>query len=144
MYKILFKHVGTKGITRVDHLCGTLSNGDKRAKKCKEVTASALFKATFPDIVHDDSKEAAALPKKSCVVCKPSLSPSYTGTTMVKGLSTEVKMFQCPFKHKNGSGLGHYYAFQGLESDSVFLVFLNSNNEKKIFAWYSNKPTKKG
>lgn len=130
-------NIGTgyfKRFLRIDSLCGIFSSGDKRKKKCEEISQLVGFKHSFSNIIYD--VENAKIAEKKCSKHEPVIENKEYSNSL-SGKNTAVKMFQCPFKNKDGSRQGGYYVCQGVDSNFFFFFHSDKSNLKKLIGYYS-------
>lgn len=116
-----------KKLLRVDSMCGRFSKGYKRQQRCSEWLETDKFKTTFPEIIRDPDN--ADSPLDNCIKDQPLMrNPQFIDALIGKNII--VKMFLSPLMLANGDGKKQFYAFQGIDADSIF--FLYHDNETKI------------
>ncbi|KAK7571993.1 hypothetical protein V9T40_014465 [Parthenolecanium corni] len=110
--------------------------GNYRMKKCQELLNWGGFKNLFPNIIYDEDN--ADLPQKKCTEYQPTvMDPQHSRS--LSDINTTVKMFQCPFKSRDGSNQGKYLVFSGILSDTLFMVRDENNLKKFIGHYYSRE-----
>ncbi|KAM7249451.1 hypothetical protein ACFE04_004064 [Oxalis oulophora] len=116
--KVLHRYEET---LRVDSMCGRFSKGYKRQQKCSEWLETDKFKTIFPEIIRDPDN--ADSPLDNCIKDQPSMrNPQYIDALIGKNII--VKMFLSPLMLANGFGKKQFYAFQGIDADSIFFCIM--------------------
>ncbi|KAK7572141.1 hypothetical protein V9T40_014613 [Parthenolecanium corni] len=90
---------GSQNIGPLSSVVYDTTCGDKRKKKCEEISQLVGFKHSFSNIIYD--VENAKIAEKKCSKHEPVIENEEYSNSL-SGKNTAVKMFQCPFKNKDG------------------------------------------
>lgn len=93
-----------------------------------------IIQARIEDIIFDS--ENAKLHEKSCITDRLTIM-NREFKDALSGKNKKVKMFQCPFKNRDGSNQKNYYAAQGINCQYLFFIFDRGTGKKLIGGFWS-------